>query len=316
MTDMNGAPEFKSALVEAGLSEPRVEGMFRYLGAAGWTRKLSRGRRRKNGGDDWDAIHYAATVLGFGAINPIDAPNAVTLLGELMHTASTLHTVVRDDQGQGIAIQQVPDRVIDENLHVSLGMQILHLAKMPDAERQERRKAARGLFIRLDLGRLGASVPFQYEDGSWGLDQFGPPKRNALMTLCEPRLSWGFEVKLEIEIIFIAADLLAETLAKRSGGTEPSEEELLAGGETSDGAATTNNDAPDLAGPEASDGDRGTTQPHRSPDTAAQSDSAEDREPGIFVQQRNPVSGWALARSSTSSTPLTRIPATCPSSMA
>jgi hypothetical protein len=288
---MSGTPELRSALIEAGMSAPRVEGVLRYQTAAGLQPKLRRGRRAKDADDDLDALNYAKLIVGFSAINPIDAPAAVALIGRLQHTASTLNVIERDEDGEQAAIRQIPSRLIRSNVLLLLSTQIQALAELPAEDRKVRRKAAEGLFIRIDIGRREASIPYQLEDNTWGIDQFSAPKMNALIASNQPRLSWGFEVKLELDIVFIAADLLAQTLAKRNRSIVPSEGEPLVGGSAKDIPTTTNDNAPDLAGSGASRGDRDCNQ-SRFLNASRQSDASEDREDGIFVQLRNSVCGW------------------------
>ncbi|HEY8612342.1 MAG TPA: hypothetical protein VIL69_13750 [Roseomonas sp.] len=288
----NGGPEFRAALTALGFSEARAEATIRYLGENGEVLRGGRGRRRK---DDraWAARDYAVTILGLGAIKPIDAPSVARALGELRHTASSLHTTIRNDVGEVTAIQQVPDRIVDVSLRSVLAAQMELLAENTTEERQVLRQAAQGLFIRLDADRLEASVPFQFAGDVWGLDQFGPPQPNLLLPE-PPRLSWGFEVKLEIEIVFIAADLLAETRAQRNGGLLPPKgEEPTSNSDPKDGAHHEYNDASDPGRSEASSCARdGTTQSHLT-HASRPSDSLHGKENGNFAQSRISVSGWS-----------------------
>ncbi|WP_156963869.1 hypothetical protein [Muricoccus aerilatus] len=287
---MNGGPEFRTALTDAGFPVARAEAVIRYLGENGLVPRGGRGRPPKDG-LGWKASHFAVAILGFGAIQPIDAPGVAALLGNLKHTASHVLSNVRDEVGKVVETKQIPDELLSSGLLFSLSTLIELLAERSVGERAAIRQFSNGLFIRLDAGRGEASVPFPGDADNWGMDQFGPRQRNLLLPE-PPRLSWGFEVKLEVEIVFIAADLLAENMAQRNGGLLPPEGEVLPGANPEGEPTTTENDnASDLPGSEASDrGDRDSNQPLSR--ASGQSCATEDREVGKFAQLRIPVSGW------------------------
>jgi hypothetical protein len=284
---MNGGPEFRSATIGAGLPAARVEGTLRRLTDAKLLPHLPRGRRAKGAGA-WSSIHYAVAIIGLGALNPIDAPSVVAYLGEAKHTSSTLHTIVRGKAGERIAVEETPDRIIDASLLASLAAQIETFAEMKAEDRQACRQWAQGHFICLDASEMTASTVFQVTADAWGTDHFGPPQRN-LLAPEPPRLSWGLEVKLQYEIVFIAAELLAETMAQRNGGLLPSEGEALAGAKPEGSTSVSVNDeAPDLAGSGAS---AFNNQP-RSNATGQTLCSPEIREVGTDYQSPSIACGW------------------------
>ncbi|KAA2211421.1 hypothetical protein [Teichococcus oryzae] len=288
LASMNGGPEFRNALVEAGFLAARAEAVIRYLGESGLVPRGGRGRHPKSD-LAWGAWHYAAAIIGLGAILPIDAPSLVESLAEVKQTSSVLHTGDRDENGEMEILQLMPERVTDVSLGVALATQIHLLAEQTSDARQALRQAMKekNLFIRLDAGSLTALLPFLISDKTWGSDQYGPPSRDPLAPE-RPRLSARIEMKMEIEIVFIAADLLAETMAKQGGSGPPPEGGALAGappeGPTS---ASQNDEAPDLAGSGAS---ALTNQPPTS--DRALLNTPENREIGTFQQSLSLMRGW------------------------
>jgi hypothetical protein len=248
---MNGAPEFRAALIDLGFNKPRTVNVVRRIGDAGLTTKHRPGRRPRDA-EPFTADDYATIILGFGALNPIHAPATTIVLGRLKRTSATLHRIIRDEAGQVVRIEVTPEPAEEIDLRDALSSVIEVYAKASSEDRNQVAKWARGRFIHLDAAGATASLVYQPERDVWLTEYFGPAKRNALMPEVKSPalLSEEIDIKIPYGVILLAAKLLAE--AKAEQATLFSGEGPASSGQDTETAEPESKDAPDLPGSEAS----------------------------------------------------------------
>ena len=255
---ITGAIAVKAYALASGRLRSTVERMARALREKHedlWLQSLAGGGKAA---PRLQAHHHSNLLLGFGSAQPSEAPAMVAALRPLVYGYSVARTESPVDEH---GVQSIQERLHQEDflsgrsLGQSLDALIFNLAHLSSEEREERQKeyAAASACIKLHPESRHASLSW-WTGAELQTHHFGPAylgEDAGNLNLKSPLVENGG--RLQLEIVLLAAELLAGTLASSSselplspsdtgsGSSQPENEnaEPLAGGP----APTRNQDA-------------------------------------------------------------------------